>query len=118
MNARDRYNTAAFIEVSAKDSPNGVAFCWNVAEQKAIFSKDSVDESYFDLFVAAPVLFQTLDILAVRLSKLNEVLLTNGIDAADEIDYLITSAIDAQKIATDGLQEMAARRSNDERKLK
>lgn len=118
MNARDRYNTAAFLEITKAESPTGVPFCWNVTEQQVIFSKDSVDGEYFNLFVAAPVMFQTLEMLAVRLTKLHEVLLTSGIDVSGEIDYLITSAIDAQRIATDGLSELAARKSNEERKFK
>lgn len=118
MTARNKYEKAAFIEIIAKESPNGVPFCWDVTEQKVIFSCDSVEPEYFNLFVSSPVLFQTLTLLSARLSNLNEVLLRSGVDVSNEIDYLINSAIDAQKIATDGLHEMAHRRSNEERKLK
>lgn len=118
MTARNKYEKAAFIEIIAEESPNGVPFCWDVTEQKVIFGRDSVNPEYFNLFVSSPVLFQTLSLLSARLSNLNEVLLKNGVDVSDEIDYLINSAIDAQRIATDGLSEVANRTANEKRKFK
>lgn len=118
MTARKRYDLASFIEISAAESSNGVALCYDLETQKVIFSRESVNEDYFNLLVSSPVMFQTLSLISARLSKLDEVLLSSGVDASTELDYLINSAIDAQRIAADGLSEVANRLENEKRKFK
>lgn len=112
------YNNASFIEITAQSSPTGVPFCWNTSTNAVVFAKDSIDAEFFNLFVVAPAMFQTLEAIAARLSVLNEKLLNSGIDESDEIDYLIRSAIDCQNIALNGLSNTADRKTNEERKFK
>ncbi|WUU86620.1 hypothetical protein [Acinetobacter phage vB_AbaSi_W9] len=114
---RELYLNAKFIEV-AKDNPTNpceYGYCFDIETNRAITAESAVHADYYHLFISSPVMFQTLEMIAVRLSKLSEELLLKGIDASDEIDYLINSTIQAQNIALNGLIEEAARNMKEQR---
>lgn len=114
---KTRFINARFIEVDEKDSLVGIRYCFDTLTNKTVFATTSVDDNYYTMLVAAPIMFQTLEFLALNMSRLEKELLQNfGVDASERIDQLIAAVTDCQTIATDGLLETSRRNANENKR--